>query len=108
MLDLSSYQTVDYYEVRLIDGTELQLNRPTQAMIEYVINIETLSNADKNAEAIKAFTNLFARILNRNINGKTFKAEELAEQYDFAVVVILIKDYFNYWKADTEDKVAFR
>ena len=36
MLDLSKIYKDNYYEVKLIDGTELKLKRPTQMMIQMI------------------------------------------------------------------------
>lgn len=97
MLDLSNAITAKYYEIRLLDGTELQLNRPTQAMIECIISLnDLLTDKGKELEAIKGFTHLFTAMLNRNVNGKRYKAEELADEYDFTIIGIAVKDYFTF------------
>jgi len=75
MLDLSKIGKDKYYEVRLIDGTELKLNRPTQRMLEFMLTIQDMANDNKDMETIKAFNELFAWILNRNTEGKVYKAE---------------------------------
>ena len=107
MLDLSKIGKNKYYEVRLIDGTELKLNRPTQRMLQYMINIQDLANDNKDMETIKAFNELFAWILNRNTDGKVYKAEQIADEYDFAIIGLLIKDYFSFWNEDTANVVNF-
>lgn len=108
MLDLSTIGKNKYYEVRLIDGTELKLNRPTQKMLQFMLNIQDLANDSKDLETIKAFSELFAWILNRNTDGKEYKAEEVASEYDFAIIGLLIKDYFSFWNEDTANIVNFR
>lgn len=107
MLDLSKIGKNKYYEVRLIDGTELKLNRPTQRMLQYMINIQDLANDNKDMETIKAFNELFAWILNRNTDGKVYKAEQIADEYDFAIIGLLIKDYFSFWNEDVANIVNF-
>ena len=101
MLDLSKIGKNKYYEVRLIDGTELKLNRPTQRMLQFMLNIQDMAKDNKDMETIKAFNELFAWILNRNTEGKVYKAEQIADEYDFAIIGLLIKDYFSFWNEDT-------
>lgn len=107
MLDLSKIGKDKYYEVRLIDGTELKLNRPTQRMLEFMLTIQDMANDNKDMETIKAFNELFAWILNRNTEGKVYKAEQIADEYDFAIIGLLIKDYFSFWNEDTANIVNF-
>ena len=107
MLDLSKIGKNKYYEVRLLDGTELKLNRPTQRMVQFMLNIQDMANDNKDLETIKAFSELFAWILNRNTEGKIYKAEQVADEYDFAIIGLLIKDYFSFWNEDTADIVNF-
>lgn len=106
MLDLSKLYKDKYYEVRLIDGTELKLKRPTQAMIEYTIDMAELENNDK--EAVKSVSNMFCRILNRNTDNKQFSREDIIEDYDLAVIVYVIKDYFAFWEKEVIEKVDFQ
>ena len=108
MLDLTLMNNNDLYELRLLDGTELHLKRPTQAMVQFTLILQGLANNDKQLETIEALSSLFARILNRNIEGLTFEAEKLAEEYDFNVIGYVIEDYFGYWNEDTEEKVNFQ
>jgi hypothetical protein len=106
MLDLQGI-TTQYYEIKLLDGKVLQLKRPTQAMMEYLINIDALMKTNE-LEGFKAFCKMFSRILNRNTEGLKFNEEDLAEEYDFSIVVYVIKDYFAYWNEDLKDKVVFQ
>ena len=107
MLDLTNIAKNKYYEVRLIDGTELKLNRPTQKMLEFMLSIQSMANDNKDLETIKAFNELFAWILNRNTDGKPYQADQIAEEYDFAIIGLLIKDYFSFWNEDTVNIVNF-
>lgn len=108
MLDLSNIAKQKFYEVRLIDGTELKLNRPNQKMVQYMLNIQSMAKQDKDLETIRAFNELFTWILNRNNQGKVYKVEQIAQEYDFAIIGLLIKDYFNFWNQDTANIVNFR
>lgn len=107
MLDLSNIGKDKYYEVRLIDGKELKLNRPNQKMIQFLINIQSMANDNKDLETIKAFSELFAWILNRNTEGIVYDSEKLANEYDFSLIGLLIKDYFEFWNEDTAKIVNF-
>lgn len=107
MLDLT-VNNKEYYEIRLVDGTELHLRRPTQSMMQFTLVLKELANNGNDIETMDALTQLFARILNRNIDGKTYKAEELAEEYEFATVSYVIGDYFKYWNKEIEEQVFFQ
>lgn len=106
MLDLTLIKE-DYYEIRLADGTELHLKRPTQALFQFSMVLEGLVKSDKHTETMEAFTQLFARVLNRNIEGKTFEAEVLANEYDPNVMSYVIQDYFNFYNKEVDSKVNF-
>ena len=106
MLDLSKIYKDNYYEVRLIDGTELKLKRPTQAMVE--VAMEMMNDDTNDKEAVKRISQLFARILNRNTDDKVFTREDLIEEYDINIIVYVIKDYFEYWNKEVADKVDFQ
>lgn len=106
MLDLT-ITNKNYYEIRLLDGTELHLKRPTQAMVQYTLILKGLADNNKEVETMDAITNLFARILNRNVEGKKYDGKELAEEYDFEVVSYVIGDYFNFWNKEIEEQVNF-
>ena len=108
MLDLTLMNKKEYYELRLIDGTELHLRRPTQAMVQFSLVLQGLADNNKQLETIEAISNLFARILNRNIEGKKYEAAELAEEYAFDVIAYVITDYFGFWNKEIEDNVNFQ
>ncbi len=107
MLDLTLMNNADLYELRLLDGTELHLKRPTQAMVQFTLVLQGLANNNKQVETLEALSQLFARILNRNMEGKTYDAAQLAEEYDFSVIGYVIEDYFGFWNQDVEAKVNF-
>ena len=107
MLDLTLLND-KFYELRLLDGTELKLNRPTQAMVQLTLTIQELSQADKRTDTINALTELFTAVLNRNTDGKTYSAAQLAKEYDFGTINFVIEDYFNFWNKEVEEKVNFQ
>ena len=79
MLDLSAVKKV-YYEIKLQDGTELKIGKPTQSMVEYCINAMSAVKEEVDIEAIHALATLFVKILNRNNEGIKFKEEDIIEE----------------------------
>lgn len=107
MLDLTVINN-EHYDIRLLDGTELKLKRPTQAMVEYTMKIEGMSKSENKAQVINALAELFVRILNRNTDGIAFNIKDITEEYDFQTIGYVIQDYFSYWNKEEEGKVFFQ
>lgn len=107
MLDLTLMNN-DLYEIRLLDGTELKLKRPTQAMMQLTVSLQEFSKNEMQADTINALTELFTQILNRNTDGKKFEAAQIAQDYDFTTITYVVEDYFNYWNKEVDEKVNFR
>ena len=107
MLALTVFNN-EHYDIRLLDGTELKLKRPTQAMIEYTMRIEDMAKSEDKTQAINALANLFVRILNRNTEGVTFNVKDVTEEYDFQTIGYVIQDYFSYWNKEEAGKVFFQ
>lgn len=105
MLDLTMMNN-ELYEVRLLDGKELQLKRPTQKMYEEILLLNEKKETDR--QTLRIFSNVFASILNRNVEGIEYKAAELANDYDLAVMGVLIKDYFSFWNNELTEKINFQ
>lgn len=109
MLDLAF--TDKTYEIKLADGTILNLNRPTQAIQETLINIKSLMDAkgeDAALEAMNVIMNVFTRILNRNTEGMKFEQDKIKEDYDIGVAMIVLQDYFTFWNKEIQEQVSFR
>jgi hypothetical protein len=107
MLDLSAVKKV-YYEIKLQDGTELKIGKPTQSMVEYCINAMNAVKEEVDIEAIHALATLFVKILNRNNEGLKFKEEDIIEEYDYQLIAYVIKDYFDFWNLETNKQVVFQ
>ena len=107
MLNLRALAEENFYEIKLLDGQELKLKRPSQAMYEFLLTLDKLKESDQ-AAVINGFSSLFERILNRNVDGAHFTKEQLIEEYDFKVISYVITDYFNYWNEEVNDKVNFQ
>ena len=105
MLDLNMMND-KFYEVRLLDGKQLKLGRPTQKMYEQIMEIQDKKTTD--AETLRMFARVFAAILNRNTEHIKFNANELSQVYDFAVIGLVIKDYFSFWNKEIKDNINFQ
>ena len=99
MLDLSILDKSELFEVKLLDGRELKLKRPTQSLQMTIVNI--LDN-DNYEETLDTVFNAFTRVLNRNTEGITFNSEELAEEYGADIASIVIFKYITYWNENTQ------
>ena len=108
MLDLTALNQ-QLYEIRLLDGTELHLRRPTQAMVQFLVDLKDLRSSDMDEmQILSGFSQFFARVLNRNDEGRKFDATELAEDYDYQVMLYVINDYFDFWNKEVGEKVVFQ
>lgn len=107
MLDLTVINR-NLYEIRLLDGTELHLKRPSQAMVQFLLNAKELQGHADEEATLDMFSNLFTRVLNANTDGVSFNQEDLAEDYDFQTIAFVIQDYFDYWEKEVVDNVVFR
>ena len=109
MLDLNTIvEEQTTYDIRLLDGTELHLKRPTQGMIQSLINMKRLEDAEKEDEMIELFLGLFVRIINRNVEGKVYAAEDFSESYDIELIMYVMQDYLTSWNTEVEQKVDFQ
>jgi hypothetical protein len=109
MLDLTNIYANKTYDVKLFDGTEIHLKRPTQAIQENIILLQQYQNQqDKAAEVMKAMMDVFVRILNRNADNRLFTLEEIEEDYDISIAMLVIQDYFAFWSKEVTDNVNFQ
>lgn len=108
MLDLTATFS-ELYQVKLFDGTELNLKRPTQALQETVLRLQKMGEDAKNSEKImKETMAIFTRILNRNTDGITFTQEQVEEDYDYSVALLVIGDYLKFYADEVTKRVNFR
>jgi len=108
MLDLNTVLDEKYYDIKLLDGKILHLDRPSQAMIENTLVVDKVADSGNTEGTVKALAILFMRILNRNNEGIKFEYNELTEVYSFEVMGYVIEDYFNFWNLDSNNKVNFQ
>lgn len=107
MLDLSTVLSTDYYRIKLADGRELELRRPTQALQETLMSLKDINPEKVDEATLVVLMNIFVRILNRNVNGYEFTYDEIAEEYDVVIALFTIQDYFSYWNQEIEANVNF-
>lgn len=108
MLDLTATFS-ELYQVRLFDGTELSLKRPTQALQESMLRLQKMGESAKDADGLmKETMSIFTRVLNRNAEGLEFTQEQLEEEYDYSVALLVVGDYLKFYAKEVADKVSFR
>lgn len=107
MLDLTAAFS-ELYQVRLFDGTELNLKRPTQALQEAMLRLQKMGEGKKAGEDImKETMSIFTRVLNRNAEGIEFTQEQLEEEYDYSLALVVIGDYLKFYAKEVAAKVSF-
>ena len=107
MLDLSIIDNTPLFEIKLLDGRELHLKRPTQSLYTFLANLSDNAANLSDTQSLEFVFNAFTRILNRNTEGITFTVEEL-DEYGPEIVMFVINQYFTYWDKDTASKVDFQ
>jgi hypothetical protein len=101
MLDLTQL-TGQLYQVKLLDGTVLNLKRPTQGLYEAVAAL-----GDDTELAMKNSIDLLTMVLNRNDAGIIFDKKDIARDYDFSIALVVISDYMNYYVKEVQEQVNF-
>lgn len=89
MLDLRTARK--RFEVAWLDGTVYHLETPSQELLTKAV---ALDGVDNTAEQLDMLYAIALEIMNLNIEGKTFTAEEIAE-LDLTLVSVLIESYLN-------------
>lgn len=108
MLDLSILDNSELFEIKLIDGRELTLKRPTQSLQAYLFNLLDEKKQVDDSHMLEYVFSAFTRVLNRNTQGITFSEEELCDEYGIEIAAIVINNYFTYWNNDTASRVDFQ
>lgn len=108
MLDLTALND-QLYDIRLLDGQELHLRRPTQGMVQFLVDLKDLRSSDMDEmQILQGFAQFFARVLSRNNAGIEFTSEAIADDYDYQTMLYVINDYFDYWNREVGEKVVFQ
>lgn len=81
-------------EIKLLDGSELRLKKPTQKLyLQFIAMEKDLKDADI-AEQMEGIKALALAVLNNNTAGKVF--EDLEEEYDLAIQEAIITAYGEF------------
>lgn len=108
MLDLTT-AFGELYQVKLIDGTVLDLKRPTQALQESIIKLQMMAeNSNDTSKVLEATMDIFRRVLNRNTQGEDFTLKGIKEDYDYTIALMVIADYLKYYADEVSKSVNFR
>lgn len=99
MLDLTKIK-VKYFQVKLPNGDVLHIKKPTQAMIKYVADMESL-DMEEQLEKVYNFT---VRVLNHNKEEKSYTLEDVHEILEFEVIQVLIEEYIKFVQ-DVAEKI---
>lgn len=108
MLDLTTAFQTAPYQIKLFDGSILNLKRPTQALYQTLMDVLPMIEDKDQSKLLPIMIDIFTRILNRNDEGKTFTKDEIEEEFDLMIVVYVVKDYFQYWTKEIADHVNFQ
>ena len=92
-IDLSVFKE-DYLELTLIDGTEINIKKPSQKLLLMLMGIEKVSKEDSNA-GMAAILDLFLAILNNNKEKRTFTIDDVAD-YDIGLIRVVIEAYTQF------------
>lgn len=96
MIDLQEL-TSKTFDVKLMDGTELNIRKPSNELFRGTLKMVELMEAngeeDKKISAIYSF---LLRMFNRNLNEIKFTQNQLEEMIDIDVAMLLIKEYQQF------------
>lgn len=96
MLDLSvlSGRT---WELRLFDGSIINIRKPSQKMVMEMMLYERLfKEAGREAEKIEKLAELVRDILNNNTDGKEFTKDFVNSEFSFDIAFAVIKGYMEF------------
>ncbi|MBS5794887.1 MAG: hypothetical protein KIC92_09110 [Clostridiales bacterium] len=93
MLDLGKLQQ-KLYKIKLLDGTILQIPKPSQLLLKKMINLEKVEN--KGANLLDEINNILLEIFSTNKNGIVYTFEDIEKMFDLSMALVVIKDYINF------------
>lgn len=93
MIDLSKKANSEMYKIKLQDGTILKLKRPTQGLLNKIVELSELG--DSGLEVIDDIFSIVTRIFNNNINGLSFTQPQIEEMLDLNTTMMIISDYLQ-------------
>jgi hypothetical protein len=96
MIDLSIINNKTF-DIRLNNGTELNIRKPSNEMLKETYKMANLMKAnseeDKNLDLIYFF---LTKMFNRNINDLKFSRQQVENEVDIDVAMYLIKAYQSF------------
>jgi hypothetical protein len=96
MIDLSIINNKTF-DIRLNNGTELNIRKPNNEMLKDAYKMANLMQAngeeDKNLDLIYFF---LTKMFNRNINDLKFSRQQVENEVDIDVAMYLIKAYQSF------------
>lgn len=93
MLDLQALKATAPYQIKMEDGTVLNIKLPSQQLLEKMVALEDYIG--KTADAIEAIYDIVVQIFNNNTNGLCFTIGSIKENYDFIICSYIIQDYLQ-------------
>ena len=93
MLNLNELKTKNYRFV-YFDGSEIELKKPSQALLEKAVELSKLSTNDFGA-LMNIIYDVLYEILNSNLAKREFTMEEIKENFDIEVAYIFLEDYMG-------------
>ena len=93
MLDLRELKSKAPYQIKLENGTILNIKLPTQKLLEKMVELENYKG--NTAEAVEAIYDIVTEIFNNNTNDLSFSFGEIKTDYDFAICSYIIQDYLQ-------------
>lgn len=97
-LDLRQYQNEKIWGLTLLDGTKLEIVKPSQEMVIHMQRLEQLD--ENNDEEVKdAYDDLTLRIINSNREGKIYDSQYIKDQLnDIQVQFAIVMSYWEFIK----------
>lgn len=103
MINLQQQLNAKLYEIIMLDGSEMYLKAPTQALLMDLVAIKDIDTGDIKAD-LKAIAALTLRILNRNTEDKLFEISYVTDNFDVKADVAIIQDYLAFFYGDLQKK----
>lgn len=90
MLDLTKINRD--YQLKWFDGQVLHLPLPTQKTLVKIMNLEEISDVEKQMEGLAA---IIKEVLTNNRDNREFSEEDFAE-LDLYTIQVIMEDYIDY------------
>lgn len=96
MIDLGTLSNKTF-DVRLIDGTELNIRKPSNELLNEAYKMLELVKKNKEEKnIINAMYSFVTKVFNRNLNEIKFTQTEIEKMIDIDVAIYLMTEYQNF------------